>query len=322
MRIILDEHIKMYNQKKDMLLQLNNVSNKYPKFINHLMNLFYMENCKENYKGMILEVYKSQIKYKNMLKQESFSILNFDNIEKMEDAINYIKLVHSSHKLLKSIISKKYKHLITPTIILKSKFFIEKGVTETQIQEMIGKKIARFKTAEEFEFFVGQIIKSMSKNSPTTISKKAESLNALIIQNENNKLIIQVLDYNTSVELGAKSWCISYSENYWNQYTSNKSILSKIGLSETKQFFIWDFDKDELDGMHLIGVTITNGNVEYAQDNNDDPVDKQKISEQYNVLLKKDKLVSIDQLNKKIDKLELSAYLKESLYDHVQRNFK
>lgn len=321
MRNILNGHVKLYLVNKDALEQLSMVSNKYPKYKNHLMNIFQKNPYKRNHASMLADVMKKQIDNRIALKNEVFSILNFSEVEQIEDNINYTLQVHNARKLLKSILSKKYKNLITSKVILDFRYFIDNNVNQKEIQDLIGKKIARFKDGIEFESYISELIRSMNSLEINQIKQKAKRLNTFLIEELNNKLIVQVIDYKASEELGSKSWCISYNRKYWHQYVYDDSLLAKIGLSSIKQFFIWDFKRDPMDPLSLIGITVKNGKVINAHDKNDASMNKEELALKYPILLEEIK-ISYKEVMENIDKIDVPNSIRELLIDHAQRKIK
>jgi len=81
------------------------------------------------------------------------------------------------------------------------------------------------------------------------IKKKAEGYNADIVVDTPQLLMIRVLDFKASQQLGSGRWCIVTSESMWNSYVNDF----------TNQYFIYDFTKEKSDVKHLIGATISPG---------------------------------------------------------------
>jgi len=85
--------------------------------------------------------------------------------------------------------------------------------------------------------------------------------------------------------------CICSSVTYFNSYTSN----------ESKQYFIFDFNKDKSSNESLIGITLDKeGNLNTAHLTNDEAIvsDTPEISSFLNIIREKNK--KIKQLNLKI----------------------
>lgn len=314
-----DAHVKTFHVYSNALLELKAISTKYPKYIHHLMNIFMKAPFKNNHLDMVKMVYRKQIENNHALKNDGFSILNHDSIENMEDLIESTLLMHKSRKLVKSIISNKYKNLIKPETFLKFRYFVEKNVSKSKLQNLIGKKLARFKDANEFDEFINVLMKNIDQETIYSIEEKVENLNAIVVSKENSQIIVQVLDYEASKALGAQSWCISYSEKYWEEYNKNTSILSLIGLSEKQQFFIWDFNKKAYDEDFMHGVTVMDGVVVAAHDKADNALDKEYVSKKYKNLIKKVVDFNLEEIEKRLKNIELKDYLKEAILDHFKR---
>lgn len=74
-----------------------------------------------------------------------------------------------------------------------------------------------------------------------------------VVHNDKDIVILQVKNYHDSNILcyGRTSWCITSSENQWKNYVSGKS---------NKQYFFFDFSKNEKDELAHIGFTVNDTN--------------------------------------------------------------
>lgn len=313
-----DSHIEYFKLYKNALSEIKNISVKYPKYINHLVQIYMKHSFQDGSLEMIKSIYRKQVEYNHVFKNEYFSLLNHDNIEIIEDLMQSILIAHNAKKLANSLVSQKNKKIISPEVYLLFRYFVEKKHSKSFLQKKIGKQIARFKDSIEFENFIKSFILSFDTITMNTIEEKVKNLNAIIINNSDNKLVLQILDYETSKTLGSPSWCISYKKEYWDNYNENKSIMSLIGIMKKKQYFIWDFNKNSYDKEFLIGITTINNNIDSAYYKDNSNIDKEKIKKEYSYLLN-EKNISHDELLNRINKLNIKEFLKESMIDHINR---
>lgn len=313
-----DSHVEYYKAYKKALSELKNISAKYPKYIKHLVNIYMKNPFKEGFLEMTKSVYAKQVEYNQVFKNESFSLLNYKDIELIEDLMLSTVTIHKATKLARSLVSKKYHKLLSPEIDLLFRYFVEKNISKSKLQRLIGTKVARFKNSLDFQCFIKDVIVNIDQITMMDIEEKAEKLNTSVFSKADNKLILQIMDYKSSNELGSPSWCISYDERYWDQYNRSESIMALIGLAETRQYFIWDFNKKPYDNEFLIGVTISKNKVNAAHYKDDSPINTNRIAKEYSCLLK-DKNVPYEELLNRIEKLEIKDFLKESMIDHINR---
>lgn len=81
--------------------------------------------------------------------------------------------------------------------------------------------------------------------------------NCAVVINDKNVVVLQVKSYKDSKTLcyGRTNWCITSSESNWNSY-----VISTGG----KQFFLFDFSKNEKDELAHIGFTVVGNKGFYA----------------------------------------------------------
>tara|TARA_Y100001960_G_scaffold22810_1_gene20062 strand:- start:56736 stop:58460 length:1725 start_codon:yes stop_codon:yes gene_type:complete len=89
-------------------------------------------------------------------------------------------------------------------------------------------------------------------------------LDASVVLNEGNKLVIQVNTFYTMKTLGSSFWCVSRDKDYYNHYTKNHNTLS----------IIFDFNREESDPLSKIAIiTSMKGKVVDAYDKKDKKID-------------------------------------------------
>ena len=98
----------------------------------------------------------------------------------------------------------------------------------------IGKKLAAYKTPEEFNFALSRLVETYNSFNLEAIKAKADGVGAKTVFENDGILILQIDNFNQSKSLGSSSWCISRDPHYFSSYTEN----------DNKQYFIYNFNKD------------------------------------------------------------------------------
>lgn len=241
---------------------------------------------------------------KNM--KMDMSIFSNKSFEAIDDYMNSLVNEHKTHQYANSILSNKNKHLLTPASISSFKVLKEMNITEKELQEHIGKKMAAIKTPDELEAYLQKVVGQFTGFGHDMVSAKLERVNIKSVYDEGNILVFPVTQYKDSKDLGSPSWCIVRHESYFESYTSN----------DQKQYFMYDFNKNEKDNESLIGFTLNkNGDFNTQHLRNDDYVSVDsvyKLQEIANTImfnnkdefqLSKEKLESLEEIfNKTIKK--------------------
>lgn len=85
-----------------------------------------------------------------------------------------------------------------------------------------------------------------------------------VIFNRNNVIVVEVNSFESSKKLGGNSrtsWCITRESKFFKQYV--------IDVADTKQYFLFDFNKSDSDELAYIGFTVTgNKGITYAHSKN------------------------------------------------------
>lgn len=247
------------------------------------------------------------INNEQILKNMKMDMSIFDNksFEVIDDHMNALINEHKTHQYANSILSNKNKHLLTPESIQSFQLLREMNVTENELQNVVGKKLAAIKTPNELEAYLVKVVGQFTGFSHEAVSGKLERATIKPVYDENNVLIFPVVEYKHSKDLGSPSWCIVRQESYFETYTDYNK----------KQYFMYDFNKTEKDNESLIGFTLTDTGEFHTQHlRNDDyfSVDNklQKIADkimfenQDQFKLSKSKLAELDEaFNKKATKL-------------------
>jgi len=183
-----------------------------------------------------------------------------DDFDKAEDLYDYIQsyeinkktnqVINAIPSRTREFVDDKLRNLISLNIDVAS-----------SIKDFYSKKGGRFKNAKDLYNDTKGLIENLKGDfNADTIKNKLKGLNAEVVFESSEVLVIAVYDFKASCALGSKSWCISTLNSYWNTYVNEF----------TTQYFIYDFTKPVSDKRHMIGVTVSpNGSyhaAHYADD--------------------------------------------------------
>jgi hypothetical protein len=193
-------------------------------------------------------VIKSFIKNEDILKNSKldYTLFKDKDFEAIDDHINQIVYAHKVKAYANSIFSNKYKHLMNEESLGYFKELYDLDFPAEKLQKNIGSKIAAIKTQEDFTFVVKKLYDSLSGFNYEAKKTLAEDLGAREVVNDNGVLVLEIENYEQSRKLGSSSWCIVRDAVYFDEYVRNGS----------RQFFIYDFSKKEIDNDSLIGITL------------------------------------------------------------------
>lgn len=225
---------------------------------------------KNNNRSFVIDFSNYYLENKDILKSEGFNLIEqtTDDLEKIFDGILKIVNEHKLTKYKNSIISNKYKHLYNEKSLELFKRLIDMKVTEKQLQSLIGKKIAIFKTSTDLNNALQKQIDIFDGFTIDAMIDKLKRNNVKKYTSRNNVLIFEVENYKQSVSLGSSSWCICYSNSLFHEYTKN----------EGKQYFIYDFSKKSDSMLSMIGLTLNNkGEYVTAHQKDDTHINEEKV---------------------------------------------
>jgi len=216
----------------------------------------------------VLIVIDTFLKNEQILKNMKMDIdvFNHKSFEAIDDYMNGLISTHKLHQYANSILSNKNKDLLTESALESFKILKESGVSKDSLQDMIGKKLSALKTPEEFENYLVKIINHFSEFNKERLTEKLLYVNIQPVYDENNVVVFQIDNFEQSKMLGSPSWCISRDLHYYNSYTEDNA----------KQYFMYDFNRNEKDNQSMIGFTIyKDGTMSTQHAKNDDyhPVD-------------------------------------------------
>lgn len=213
----------------------------------------------------VLDTYQQ---YSDVISRSGINILHLQltgkSLEVIDDSINEVVLAHKTNQYVNSILSNKYEYLLTPESRDMFKILYETGVSKQALQDYIGKKIAALKTPEEFLEYVTKVKDHFSGFSPDALSIKLDGNGIVPCYDKDGVVIFHVETFELSKKLGSASWCITRNDYHFNSYTDNGS----------RQYFMYDFNKNESDTTSMIGFTLhPEGTVRASHLKNDDDFD-------------------------------------------------
>lgn len=319
----MEQHVSLFKKIK----ALEEIGKKNPIFSKFIISMFIQSLGRR--KTYALEMYSDVLKLiifnSTIIKNSNFNIFKYTSIEKLDDALQLLLKKHHATKMLKSIISNKYKHLITRNSINLFVELFANNITKSELQVMLGKKLAAYKTSKQFCEAIKKVIANYSDFSMAAVLKKIsnENLNVDIVYSclEKNQLILKINDYYASKALGSHHWCISYSEKYFNDYTANQNqdkALRELGClyrnGSNNQYFIFNFGYSDVRSM--IGATFSNDKLIAVHAKDDSNYHRNVFIYEYNYLFDINKNINnievdILKIQKKIESLKGSIYYLE-----------
>ena len=204
-----------------------------------------------------------------ILKNSKFDILKLKehSFEVIDDLMHKSINKHALEQYSLSIMSNKYKHLISDNSLSLFEILKNNSISKKELQNMVGSKIAAIKNSEELDLYLQKLINHYSGFNKENLFLKLNNNNIESIYDKDNIVIFEVKEFSHSKILGSPSWCISRSINYFEEYTSD----------DCRQFFYYDFNKDEKDNESMIGFTLyKNGNFRTQHLKNDNYYTKTK----------------------------------------------
>jgi len=172
-------------------------------------------------------------------------IHTFKSLENLFDFLQGSEIDFKVKKIINQIPSRARKH-VTP----KLEKLIELNITYgDHLRDFYAKKGGKFKNSQDLYNETEALINNLSGGFNLDKIKEKIAKNNLKVEialERPDLLVLQPKNYIASKALGARSWCISYSEPYWNSYVD---VFSN-------QYFIFDFSKSLSDKKSMIGVTV------------------------------------------------------------------
>lgn len=185
---------------------------------------------------------------------------SFTIYEKFDDAMSKIIRDHKTKQYIHSIASKKYDHLYNEETYKLAGELFDLKLPDNSLQDYIGKKLAAFKTPEQFNEALTVFLESLNSFTMKATLNKAEKFGIEVISENDNKLILKINNFDESKTMGSSSWCISRDESYFKSYAEDR-----------EQYFLIDFSKESTDNSSMIGITLEkNGDFSAAHYKDDD----------------------------------------------------
>jgi hypothetical protein len=181
-------------------------------------------------------------------------------MEDLDDKMHKKIKQHKVQQFAQSIASKKYRNLYNEESYNIIENIYDLKLKTDMFQDYIGKKIAAYKTPEEFNKGLMTFLDSFNSFNMEAMTTKVENAGATIISQSDDCLIVAINDYEQSKLLGSSSWCIVRAESYFDSYTGDGN----------QQYFIFDFTKDSDDNESMVGITLDRKGKYYAAHYKDD----------------------------------------------------
>lgn len=203
------------------------------------------------------------LEHEAILKSKDYNLLGeIDELlfEELDDSMNAFVRNHKIHQYGLSISSKKYQHLYNDESFKVLELLYDLKIPASELQESLGKKLAAFKSSEDFNKSLKQLYSIHNGFNSESVLKKANAVNAEVVKNDDNMVIIKIENFQQSSATGSSSWCIVRDEVHFKSYKE-----------DTHQYFIYDFNKDPVENNSIVGITLNkDGTHSAAHFKNDD----------------------------------------------------
>lgn len=176
------------------------------------------------------------------------------SMEYFEDIIKEKKIYHESEKIIKNYFKKEYAFLLNEENENLIEKILRNNISFSELKKEFLKKIKIYKNENDLSIGLNNYLMFKSGWDIGLFKKKFLENNVSLKEIENNVLLVKIDNYEQSKKLGSPQWCISYSENHFNEY--------KKPFKE--QYFLYNFNLKPDDGNSLVGITLgVNSNIEY-----------------------------------------------------------
>lgn len=267
-------------------------------FVNKLKEDFY--ECSHAFVAA-----STYLEHEAILKSKDYNLLEEieDNLfEHFDDSMNAFVRNHKINQYGLSISSKKYQHLYNDESFKVLELLYDLKVPASELQETLGKKLAAFKSSEDFNKSLKQLYAIHNGFNSESVIKKANAVNAEVIKNDDNMVIIKIENFQQSSATGSSSWCIVRDEVHFKSYKE-----------DAHQYFIYDFNKDPVENNSIVGITLQkDGTHSAAHFKNDDQLYDNEEFKKLQLEIVKHDLKSYPTLNKTLqNNLDNSTELKK-----------
>lgn len=244
---------------------------------------------------------------KNYLKNdyEGFlkDLMSNKSVEVFDDKFTHIANKQKFQLFAFSIASNKYRHLYDDESMKVLKNIYDNNKDPEQLQIYVGKKIAAFKTSEDFNKHLNKYFSKINGFDQDAILEDVKKHGATLVSNVNDVVIVETTAYDQMSNLGSNSWCIVRDEGYYDDYAGNGN----------RQYIVFDFNKASSDIESMIGITLSpDGTYRNAHMKNDDSTNEDNVEEFTDVIIMAQR-ETFPQLDKDLE---------ERLYPEVKRTNK
>lgn len=211
----------------------------------------------------VLIVIDTYLNNEQILKNMKMDLTVFENksFEAVDDHMHGLINKHKLNQYANSILSNKNKHLLNDASLDLFKVLMESGVSKSVIQSLVGKKLSAINNQNEFKQYLEKVVSHVSGFSEDILIDKLNSSKITPVINENNVIVFEIDTFEQSQKFGSPSWCIARSDYYFNDYKNEN----------TKQYFMYDFNRNEKDNESMIGFTVNkDGSMRTQHAKNDD----------------------------------------------------
>jgi hypothetical protein len=236
---------------------------KKPQLAKFMIGKFYEDKSSFKDVDVVVETFLNN---EQILKNAKFDFTPFidKSFETIDDAMNAKVHEYKIERYANSILSNKYKHFMTPEALVVFKELYEAKVSSSELQDLIGKKLAAMETPEDFKNYITKVWNVKNKFCEENLQTKLDAAGIKPILSHNNVVVFEVKNFQDSKDLGSPSWCISREQYHFSSYTKD----------DKKQFFIYDFSKPSSDKESMIGITLKkDGTFSNQHLKNDDSVE-------------------------------------------------
>lgn len=224
-------------------------------------NIYKMKYIQENKSSLELDEFLEQHKSLKLI-----AIQSNITLESMNDAIEEIILIQKTKKLMQKTFSDSYRFLINDSTFTLMQEIVLSEINRSEFHNSFSKKIAAYKNSDDFNVALSLYIQKEKGWSLNKYIQDANEYGATIEYNEGSLLYLRINTYEQSKKLGSQQWCISYDEDYFNDYKS---------MGDSDLYFIYDFSKEISDIQSMVAVQKDMyGYVKSAAWKNDEEIDK------------------------------------------------
>lgn len=185
--------------------------------------------------------------------------------EHFNDYIQKTLFLRQKENFIKSLKTKSYKHLFNQQNENEIGLILDNGITISSLKHQLFNKLLRYKTETELYHALQDFKKQNIHWNNDYFIEKIKDCNATIIDNCNQRLTIEIHDFEACKALGPQSWCIAQNKRTFKQYVKDMS----------RQFIIYDFNLPIEENESIIGFTVLyDGEIKNSHLKNDDMTSK------------------------------------------------